>query len=119
MADNRSDKIDDGGFEIIGTFGIVLITGDGCVMPGETVTFGGEVMSESLVGVIFFLLRARFFAAGSSKSSGGLPSSDGSKSRVFCTSNTVDGMIGSRFCAIPRMLDATICGIGGSRWCCC
>ena len=114
MADNRSDNIEDIGFETFGTFGIV--TGVGCVMPGVTVTFGGEVMSESLVGVIFFLLRARFFAAGSSRSSGGLPSSDGSKSRVFCTSSTVDGMIGSRFCARPRMFDVIMdCGMGGSR----
>lgn len=70
-------------------------------------------MSESRVGVIFFL-RPRFFADGSSRSSGGFPSSDGSRRRVFCTSNTVDGMIGSRCDAIPRMLGTdTDCGIGG------
>lgn len=91
---SRSDKMDDGGFARFETFGIV--TGVGSEIPGETVTFGGDVMSESLVGVIFFR-RARFFEAASSKSSGGLPNSDGSKSRVFCTSSTVDGMICSRF----------------------
>lgn len=111
LAESRSDKIDVGGFDTFGIFGIV--TGTGCDMPGETIAFGGDVISDSLVGVTFFL-RARFFAAGSSKSSGGLPNSDGSKSLVFCTSKTVDGIICSRFWPRPRMLDIAFDGIGGS-----
>lgn len=100
-----SDRIDVGGFDTCGIFGIV--TGVGCEMPGDTIAFGGEVMSESLVGVTFFL-RARFFVDGSSSSSGGLDitdNSDGSKSRVFCTSNTVAGIIGSRFCPRPNKVE--------------
>lgn len=116
---SRSDKIDDdndddGGFDTTDKFGIVTCVD--CVIPANvTVTFGGEVISESLVGVIFFLDRAFcFFVAGSRRSSGGFPSSDGSKSLVFCTSNTVDGIIGSRFCAMPRILGTVDCGIDGS-----
>lgn len=113
-----SDRIDVSGFDTFGTFGIV--TGVGCEMPGDTVAFGGEVMSESLVGVTFFL-RARFFVAGSRSSSGGFANSDGSKSRVFCTSNTVDGIIGSRFWPNRNKVATADCDIGGSgiRCCCC
>lgn len=107
LAESRSDKMDVVVFVTFGTFGILIA--DGCVTPAVMVTFGGDV-SESLVGVIFFL-RPRFLAAGSSKSSGGLPNSDGSKSRVFCTSSTVDGMICSRFCAMPRILGVVGCDI--------
>lgn len=89
-----SDRIDVAGFDRLGIFGIAADVG--CETPGDTMAFGGEVMSESLVGVTFFR-RARFFVDGSRSSSGGLANSDGSSSRVFCTSNTVDGMIGSRF----------------------
>lgn len=120
LAESRSDKMDVVVFVTFGTFGILIA--DGCVTPAVTVTFGGDV-SESRVGVIFFL-RPRFLAAGSSKSSGGLPNSDGSKSRVFCTSSTVDGMICSRFCARPRIMGVVGCGIidgiarGGGSGCC-
>lgn len=84
--------------------------------------FEGEVISESLVGVTFFR-RARFFVDVSRSSSGGLANSDGSKSRVFCTSNTVDGIIGSRFWP-PRANSVEIAdcdmGGGGARcWSCC
>lgn len=117
LADNRSDKIDVIGFATFDTFGIFIGGGCGCVTPGDTVTFGGDV-SDSLVGVIFFL-RPRFLVDGSSKSSGGLPNSDGSKSRVFCTSSTVDGMIGSRFCVRPKILAAIGGGIARGGCCCC
>lgn len=72
------------------------MTGVGCEIAGDTVAFGGDVIRESLVGVTFFL-RTRFFPAVSSSSLGGLDNSDGSNSRVFCISSTVDGIIGSRF----------------------
>lgn len=74
---------------IFGTFGIEI--GDETTPGGETAALGGDDI-DSLNGVTFFL-RPRFF--GDSKMlSGGLPSSDGSNNRVFCTSKIVDGMIG-------------------------
>lgn len=111
---NRSDRIEVIGFGMSNGAEII----DGCCDDRDvTVTFGGDVINVSRNGVTF-LRRPRFLDGDSNTLSGGLPNSDGSNNRVFCTSKTVDGIIGSWFDEMPRTL-ALWCIDGNGRCCCC
>lgn len=78
---------------------------DGAVTAGPSVPLFDPVglPNDSRKGVNFFL-RPRFLFCGLNRFSGGCPSSEGSRSLVFCTASTVVGMMGSWACVMPSKL---------------
>lgn len=131
MPANRSERIDVFGVSgFVGTGGLGATASGGCdggiLGCLKSTPADAGLVSVSLNGVIF-LRRPLFLAGESSKlatgsciapddggNCGGRPSSDGSNKRVFCTSRTAVGMMGSWLRAMPNKL---LEDGGIDRWC--